>query len=309
MESRDLEQYREFFASTTVEEHVDRVFAAANVEKVVMTNDPFDDQERPIWEQQGLETDDRFLAALRIDKILVTWHEAQPVLSGWGYDVAADLSGDTLSEVRRFLTDWAGRIHPVYLAVSLASSFAYPSDDPSTLLIDEAVIPVCRELGVPFAPMLGVKRLINPALQLAGDGVGKCDIGALERLCANHADVSFFVTLLSRENQHELCVAARKFPNLMPFGCWWFLNDPSLIEEMTRMRVELLGLSFVAQHSDCRILDQLVYKWRHFRPILAKVLTDKYLDLFATGWQLTTEQIEADVHALLGGNFLDILGR
>ncbi len=309
VESRDLEQYREFFASTTVEEHVDRVFAAANVEKVVMTNDPFDDQERPIWEQQGLETDDRFLAALRIDKILVTWHEAQPVLSGWGYDVAADLSGDTLSEVRRFLTDWAGRIHPVYLAVSLASSFAYPSDDPSTLLIDEAVIPVCRELGVPFAPMLGVKRLINPALQLAGDGVGKCDIAALERLCANHADVSFFVTLLSRENQHELCVAARKFPNLMPFGCWWFLNDPSLIEEMTRMRVELLGLSFVAQHSDCRILDQLVYKWRHFRPILAKVLTDKYLDLFATGWQLTTEQIEADVHALLGGNFLDMLGR
>ena len=75
------------------------------------------------------------------------------------------------------------------------------------------------------------------------------------------------------------------------------------------MRVELLGLSFVAQHSDCRILDQLVYKWRHFRPILAKVLTDKYLDLFATGWTLTAERIEADVRALLGGNFLSMLGR
>ena len=117
------------------------------------------------------------------------------------------------------------------------------------------------------------------------------------------------MTLLSRENQHELCVAARKFPNLMPFGCWWFLNNPSIIDEITRERVELLGHSFVAQHSDCRVLDQLVYKWIHSRESLRAVLTDKYLDLHATGWQLTAEQIEADVRGLLGQNFLDWVGR
>ncbi len=309
VESRDLAQYRDFFTATTVDEHIDRVFAAANCEKVVMTNDPFDDAERAIWEQQGAETDERFLAALRIDPILVKWEEAHPRLAGWGYEVAADLSGDTLSEVRRFLMDWAAKMRPVYLAVSLEADFRYPDESPTTRLIDEAIVPTCRELGVPFAPMLGVKRQVNPALQLAGDGVGKCDVGSLERMCEAHPDCDFLVTLLSRENQHELCVAARKFPNLMPFGCWWFLNDPSLIEEITRMRVELLGPSFVAQHSDCRILDQLVYKWRHFRPILAKVLTDKYLDLFAAGWTLTAEQLEADVRALLGGNFLETLRR
>jgi len=307
VEGRNVDEYRDFFASTTVDEHIDRVFEAANCQKVVMTNDPFDDTERAVWEQ-GPETDERFRAALRIDKILVTWHEAQPILASWGYGVAPDLSGSTLSEVRRFLMDWSERMEPVYLAASLGFNFQYPNHHPSSLLIDEAVIPVCRELAVPFAPMLGVKRQVNPNLQLAGDAAGKCDIGVLERLCSNHPDVNFLVTLLSRENQHELCVAARKFPNLMPFGCWWFLNDPSLIEEITRMRVELLGLSFVAQHSDCRILDQLVYKWRHFRPVLAKVLTDKYLDLLATGWQLTAEQIEADVRGLLGGNFLDMPG-
>ena len=51
--------------------------------------------------------------------------------------------------------------------------------------------------------------------------------------------------MLSRENQHELCVAARKFANLMPFGCWWFLNNPSIVSEITRERLELLGPTFI----------------------------------------------------------------
>jgi len=92
---------------------------------------------------------------------------------------------------------------------------------------------------------------------------------SLDRLCAGNPEVRFLVTVLARENQHELCVAGRKFPNLLPFGCWWFLNNPSLILEMTRMRVELLGFGFVPQHSDARILDQLIYKWAHSRAVLA----------------------------------------
>ena len=109
--------------------------------------------------------------------------------------------------------------------------------------------------------------------------------------------------MLSRENQHHLCVAARKFGNLMPFGCWWFLNNPSIVEEMTRMRTELLGLSYIPQHSDARVLDQLLYKWTHSRAVIAKVLTDKYQDLAATGWQLKREDIKRDVANLFGGNF------
>jgi hypothetical protein len=114
--------------------------------------------------------------------------------------------------------------------------------------------------------------------------------------------VRFLVTVLARENQHELCVTARKFPNLLPFGCWWFLNNPSLILEMTRMRVELLGFSFVPQHSDARVLDQLVYKWEHSRGAIATVLKEKYADLMATGWPLTEGDIRRDVEQLFGGN-------
>lgn len=113
------------------------------------------------------------------------------------------------------------------------------------------------------------------------------------------------VTMLAREDQHELCVTTRKFKNLMVFGSWWFLNNPSLIEEITRMRMELLGLSFIPQHSDARVLDQLIYKWGHSRQIIASVLYDKYKDLLDAGWRFTEEEIIRDVKYLFGGSFLE----
>ena len=69
---------------------------------------------------------------------------------------------------------------------------------------------------------------------------------------------------------------ARKFSNLMPFGCWWFLNNPSIVEEITRERIELLGTSFIPQHSDARVLEQVLYKWRNTRATMSQVLGNSY---------------------------------
>jgi hypothetical protein len=184
-----------------------------------------------------------------------------------------------------------------------------PEDSPRGRLITECVLPVCQEMNLPFAMMIGVKKLVNPELQLAGDGVGKASIETIEHLCSQYPSNKFMVTMLSRENQHELCVAARKFRNLLVFGCWWFLNNPSLVEEITRMRLELLGLSFVPQHSDARVLDQLAYKWEHSRRVIGEVLYGKYRDLMATGWVIEDQEISRDVGKLLGGNFWDFLGK
>src|SRR5207249_12067206 len=130
-----------------------------------------------------------------------------------------------------------------------------------------------------FALMIGVKRNVNPRLRLAGDSLGKADIAAVENLCVEFPDNKFLCTMLSRENQHELCVAARKFRNLHVFGCWWFLNNPSIIEEITRERIELLGTSVIPQHSDARVIDQVIYKWSHSKRIIGDVLSAKYSDL------------------------------
>ncbi len=306
--SRDLASYRAFFEGRNALEYVDTVFERANVKSVVMTNDPFDAKEGPVWEQ-GAEIDDRFHAALRIDPLLTDWEGAVELLAARGYDVTPVIDADTLAEVRRFLSEWLDKTRALYMAVSLPPTFRFPEDSPCGNLIADAVLPVARDRNVPFAMMIGVKRKVNPPLLLAADGVGKSDIRAVEYLCAEYPDNKFMVTMLARENQHELCVAARKFRNLFVFGCWWFLNDPSFIDEITRMRFELLGSTVMPQHSDARILDQLIYKWTHSRKIIGDVLADKYADLMQTGWTLDESEIRRDAAALLSDNFWTFLER
>jgi hypothetical protein len=69
------------------------------------------------------------------------------------------------------------------------------------------------------------------------------------------------------------------------------------------MRLELLGLSFTAQHSDARVLDQIIYKWNHSREIIKRVLVEKYDDLSAGGWAPKDAEIERDVRSLFGGAY------
>ena len=194
-------------------------------------------------------------------------------------------------------------MNPVYMAVSLPDDFKFPDDDARDRVIREVALPTAREHKLPFALMIGVRRGVNPALRAGGDGVGRADVHAVERVCAENPDVRFLVTFLSRENQHELCVAARKLSNLMPFGCWWFLNNPSIISEITRERIELLGPSFIPQHSDARVLEQLIYKWQHSRRVITAALCEAYEQLLGSGRAVTRPEIERDVARMFSGNF------
>jgi hypothetical protein len=132
---------------------------------------------------------------------------------------------------------------------------------------------------------------------------------ALETLCREYPENRFLVSVLSRENQHELCVYSRKFNNLMPFGCWWFLNNPSIVEEITRERIEMLGTSFIPQHSDARVLEQLIYKWQNTRRTLAPILTKSYSTLIEDGRNVTGEEIRRDIEKLFRSNFEKWVGR
>lgn len=308
VKKRDLAALRQHYSKWRVDDFVTRSLEVSNVRKVCMTNSPFDDLERPVWER-GFTRDSRFVAALRIDPLLLDWENTVPKLRAWGYDVSSDFAGRTFDEVRRFLGDWTKKIDSQYCMVSLTPDFQFPDSTPAAKLIEHAIMPHGRDFDQAFALMIGVRRNVNPQLRLAGDSVGTADVSAVDRLCAQFPDNKFLCTMLARENQHGLCVSARKFRNLHVFGCWWFLNNPSLIEEMTRMRLELIGLSCTPQHSDCRVLDQLIYKWSHSRQIIAKVLGDKYEDLAATGWEPTRAEIERDVHDLLGGALETFIGR
>jgi hypothetical protein len=172
-------------------------------------------------------------------------------------------------------------------------------------LFRECVLPIAEERGLPMALMIGVKKHVNPPLGDAGDSVGKADVGVVEQLARDWPNVRFLVTMLSRENQHELCVAARKFKNLLIFGCWWFLNNPSIVREITAERFEMLGLTMIPQHSDARVLDQLIYKWSHSRDVIADVLAERYFELESAGWPINDDDLRRDANRILGGALLN----
>ncbi len=286
-DARDLREARAFFSAQKLETHIERVFALAGVSEAVMTNDPLDPVEAVLW---GLRTeaDTRFHAALRIDRLL-------------------ESPGDA-NDLRKFIRGWCERMKPVYMAVSLPDSFEYPDESRRSFIFREAVLPVCREFAIPLSMMIGVRRGVNPALRAAGDASGRANMQSVENLCRQFPRNRFLVSVLSRENQHELCVVARKFSNLMPFGCWWFLNNPSIVEEITRERIEMLGMSFIAQHSDARILEQLIYKWQNTRRTLAPILTNSYGLLAEAGRTVTREDVRAGIDRLFRSNFQQFCG-
>jgi hypothetical protein len=280
----------------------------AGVSTVVMTNDPLDPEEMPVW-MKGVASDPRFQPVLRLDRILREWSDPSEQLVGLGYNVDRRASAVCISEIRRFLSDWCRRMRPIYMAVSLPDTFEFPADTPQGILLREAVLPSCREFDLPLSLMIGVRRQVNPRIRLAGDAVGRADLQSLETLCRDFPKNRFLVSVLSRENQHELCVYARKFNNLMPFGCWWFLNNPSIVEEITRERIEMLGVSFIPQHSDARVLEQLIYKWRNTRRTLAAILAGSYRTLIEDGRRVTRQEVQRDVERLLRSNFEKWVGR
>lgn len=305
---RDLKPIRKWFAEQKVEDYLRKVFDLAGLDYAVMTNDPFQPDEAKQWlaDKEGI---DLLRPALRIDPLLVAWPEATETIKAAGYKISPAADNENFAVARQFLLDWAKRIKPVYMAASLPPEFRYPGYGLTEQVMEKVVLPVARELDVPVALMIGVRKLVNPALGVGGDAVGIADVTAVTGLCLNNPDIKFLVTMLSRVNQHELCVAARKFGNLHLFGCWWFCNDPSIIEEMTNQRLELLGATFTCQHSDARVLDQIIYKWSHTRRIVSKVMTEKYCSLFEAGWRPTSDEITRDVRGIFGGMFHEFLAK
>src|SRR6266436_936989 len=87
---RDLPALRRWFAKQNFEKHLAHCLELAKVERICMTNSPFEDLERPLWEK-GFPRDERFVAALRVDPLLLAWSDTARRLAEWGYGVGSGL--------------------------------------------------------------------------------------------------------------------------------------------------------------------------------------------------------------------------
>ena len=306
---RDLDAWRTWYEKQDAAQFMAKVFEIANIDTAVMTNNPFDAEEAACW-RRDLPCPEYLRTAIRVDEMFGNWSKASKIMRDAGYETGDAPTGASAEAARKFIVDWAGRIKPIYMAASLPDNFTYPvASDPRTDVVRSIYVPAARELGIPLALMIGVRRRVNPALGDGGDCMGVADVEAVANLCIENPDMKFLATFLSRVNQHELCATARKFGNLHIFGCWWFCNTPSIIGEITRQRIELLGTAFTCQHGDARVLDQLLYKWSHTRTIVADVLAEKYLAAFTAGWRPTEEEIHRDARAIFGGSFWEFMAK
>ncbi|NVJ64222.1 MAG: glucuronate isomerase [Flavobacteriaceae bacterium] len=288
------EKTKESFKNlTNRDDYFEFIFKKAGVSKVVMTNDPLNEEELSSWNNQSNQM---FDYALRLDSF-VNFN---------GRISFQDRPYHIPQQTSEYLIKCIEYVQPRYFAISLSHEFNVATKEYEFL--DEVVFPICKNKQIPISLMIGVTRQVNPAYELAGDGVlEKADVSVLTHLCARNPDVKFLVTYLSRENQYELTVLARKFPNLMPFGIWWFLNIPELINEITEMRMSLLGNGFIPQHSDARILEQLIYKWGRFRSIFTDVLTKRYLELYDKNVPITKDRIQLDINSFFQTNFQNFI--
>lgn len=279
--AKDLREARNY-SRQPIRTRIDKVFSLVGIESVTMSNDPSNPAELQVYES-GVRGDSRFRTALRVDPIL--------------FEERGDLAW-----TRSYVEGWSHQLEAAYVMTSLPPDLDLCGNSDAAIRLRDAIIPALPDLGLPMALMIGARRAVNPRLGIAGDGVGTADLKGLEVLLSEFPQVKFLVTTLARENTHELCVLARKFSNLTPFGCWWFQNTPSLVRETTTMRLELLGSSFVAQHSDARILEQLIYKWNHARRAIAASLFERYERLAEDRVNVPDAHLAADVDALMRSN-------
>lgn len=317
---RDLTGIRAWFQKQPLEEHVERIFRLAKVRYAVMTNIPYVEEEAKHWQPEAKPVTSRLRTALRIDNYLKgDWLSISAALKKEGLE-------ENLDGAKEYLRRWAKIYKPEYMMASTPHDWRYP--DPAAAasmkplvkafagfgaseLLEKVVAPVCEELSLPIALKLGAWRGMSPDLDpcCGGDGVASADLASLQALCAKFPKVKFLVTVLSRANQHELTVVVQKTRNLHLYGCWWYCNNPSIIEELTKMRTEMLGTAYTAQHSDCRVLEQLLYKWDHSRQIIGEALVPYYLRLLRRGWRLTRDELKRDVQLLLGGSYEAFMAR
>lgn len=298
----DYDELEAAYTKATKGDLVSKVLKLAGIRRVFMTNDPLDLDEQPNWTTAPVEQDARFRTVFRLDSAIGgKFSDNVGKLNALGYTVTANLTEPTKAELRRYLAEWTAKLNPSYLAISLPPEFCYPTSGNGnvTAILRDVVLPFAQERGLPIALMIGVRRGVNPALGQAGDGYGRSDIRSIEEIARANPGVTFYVTLLHRDDQHPLVVAARKFRNIVPFGNWWFVNLPQTVNEITAMRLEALGFSFIPWHSDCRHLLHLLYKKSHFLGILAKLLTLRYEKLLGAGGTVDEALIERDVKRLM----------
>ena len=275
-----------------------QIFKISKISQVVMTNNPFDKSEWKLFKNKNWDTN-KYLASLRLDDILMNLEKCLDICKE-----NIDRFDDESDLIIKYLDKVYEESRPVYAALSL-NNLQLKSFLKNKFIPD--ILKWLERKHIPLSLLLGVRRKVNKDFLLAGDGIDKIDLYYLSEICNQYPNNKILCSCLSLNDQHELTVLARKHQNLKIFGFWWFMNQPSLIKLILNLRIELLGLNFIPQHSDARVTDQLIYKWIHFKTLLSNVLFNHYNNIQIKNFKISENQISDDVSKLLYNNSQNFL--
>ena len=279
----------------------DRVLAESRIEAVFLTND-FDD---PL---EGFDTT-RYVPCLRVDELV--FHTGKPGVlerlaesAGVTVGSAADLEealGRTAARFReRGAKAAAISLPPSFRPRAVAETdFATSFQKILTLGLDADaadrevvsqgvfwhVARCCREQQLPFDLMIGVRRGVYPGGVYQGQDLldGRLSLADYAELFNAFPDVTFPVSVLSHPLNHELVSFAWIFPNVMPFGHWWYANTPAVIERDLEQRLEAVPRTkLLGYYSDMYKLEFGYPKFAMYRQVLARVLAKRFV--VERGW-------------------------
>ena len=261
----------------------DDIFKITNIKQVVMTNNPFDLNEKFILSSNK---DPKYLPSIRIDDLFVNDTKNKKTFS------SKDLKNKfKIKKIINVIKKIIKVNKHTYFSLSTENFNEFQNH-----LFFENFFNLLKKNKTPMMLLIGVKRSVNKLYKDAGDGVGIMDLDNLEVILKKFPKNKFIVSCLDLKDQFRLNVLARKFQNLKIVGFWWFNNNESIIENLLKQRFELLGDNFILQHSDARIVDQLVYKWLDFKSIYIKVMVEKYHQLLSLGYKIKTSDLEKKIN-------------
>jgi glucuronate isomerase len=182
--------------------------------------------------------------------------------------IEADAAARALADIRR-----------QGLAASAESRAVLASD------LFWTVAECCDQQRIPFDLMIGVRRGVYPGGVYQGQDLldGRLSLAEYAPLFNAFPRVKFPVSVLSQPLNHELVSFAWIFPNVFPFGHWWYANTPSSIERDLEQRIEAVPRTkMLGYYSDMYKLEFGYPKFAMYRRILAGVLAKRFVE--ERGW-------------------------
>lgn len=293
--SGDLRALREQFDAIPDNERLERALTLANLDLVLHPVDVMDMDRaaRPAGRSPA------FRPVLDLSSLLGDWKESARTLRGQGYGLKAKVDEFTPLELRRFLNGAVMESRPAALGIDWPLGH-YPDDNCVGRLVREAVMPLCRERGLPL--------LVAADGADTAAGLEAVSIIRLAPLWEENQEVRFLLFPAREEQLPSALLASQRCRNLLLCGPDQPLANPTALDRFTIDRLEATGSAFHACHSSAESPEELVGRWAHMRWVFGKALIRRYADLWRTGWRFADSDIRRDVKAMLGGNARNFLG-